>query len=115
MAPLPLEDLKARQKSGRLPRPGTQTEAVLAFLRTHEKEGWRAAELSDELGMDPQTLGSLLRRLRARGLVDQIEEHWFALDDREVARRQAILLTTRLANEKWGPENPAEWASLSQE
>lgn len=111
---MPLVDLKAKAPLLE-PRPGTATERVLAFLRAHPEEGWRASEVAHALHMSPPSVGTLLRRLRARGLVDQLKEHWFALDDQEVARRQAALVGNRGANEKWGPENPDDWVDTAQD
>jgi hypothetical protein len=65
--------------------------------------------------MDLHTLGSVLRRLRARALIDQIDAHWFALDDADIAKLHGMRLTTRLANEKWGPEDPADWPLIERE
>lgn len=114
MCPVPLKELKAKAPL-REPRPGTTTQQILVFLRDHREEGWRASELARELDLSPPNVGALLRRLRARGLVDQLKEHWFALEDQEVARRQAALAANRLANETWGPENPDDWAETPQD
>lgn len=115
MSPMPVEKLRGRVTGARLPRPGTNPERVLDFLRADEGQGWRAVELSATLEMDPNTIGSVLRRLRSRGLVDMIDEHWFALADDEIAKRHAMLITTRLANEKLGPEDPDDWPTIPQE
>jgi DNA-binding transcriptional ArsR family regulator len=114
MCPVPLKELRARPRA-KEPRPGTVATKILDFLRKHSEEGWRASELARELEMDPPSVGTILRRLRARGLVDQLKEHWFALEDQEVARRQAALVTNRLANEKWGPEEPDDWVDTPQD
>lgn len=112
---MPLRDLRKRPSEVRHPRPGSHLESALEFLRAHPKDGWRAVELSKRLDIDEHTLGAALRRLRQRGLVDKIDEHWFALPDNEVAKIVAMRLTTRLANEKLGPEDPADWPEVSQE
>lgn len=115
MSPMSLRNLRERQLEVRHPRPGTHLERALKFLRAHPKDGWRAVELSKRLDIDEHTLGAALRRLRQRGLVDKIDEHWFALPDNEVAKIVAMRMTTRLANEKWGTEDPADWPEVRQE
>jgi len=109
VSPIPVKELRQRGQAKGLPRPGTHPDLLLAFLRKNLKDAWRASELSKELGLDAYTIGSVLRRLQQRDLIDKLDEHWFALDDREVAKRQAARATNRLANEKWGPERAADW------
>lgn len=109
MSPIPLRELKARAGKAKGPREGTLGDRVLAKLRKGHDQAWRASELARALKADVHTVGSALRRLRQRGLVDKLDEHWFALDDRAIAQHQAMVLTTRLANDKWGPEDPRDW------
>lgn len=113
MSPVPLEELRKRRDNE--PRQGTHGDRVLAFLRKHENDGWRAVELSETLDIEQYTLGSVLRRLRKRGLVDVIKEHWFAMSDHDVAVFQSMVYGTRLANEEWGPEDPKDWPSIPQQ
>lgn len=105
------------KRSGKVrpPRPGSNPDRVLAFLHKHIDEAWRASELSANLDIEIHTLGSALRRLRLRGLIDVKDEHWYALEDDEMAKRQAYLLTTKLANEKWGPERREDWPIIERE
>ncbi|HWG92280.1 MAG TPA: helix-turn-helix domain-containing protein [Candidatus Thermoplasmatota archaeon] len=113
MSPIPLEDLKR----GRFPaaRPGSNPERVLAFLREHPTEAWRAVEIAAALDIEQHTLGAVLRRLAARGYVGKKEEYWFALDEEETATLQMALAVNRYANEKLGPEDPADWPSIDRE
>lgn len=110
MSPVPVKDLKAR--AARRPRPKTHGDRILDFLQKKPDLGWRAVEIARKLELDPYTVGSVLRRLRTHGYVDQIDEHWFALDDHEVAQIQGMRMTMRLADEKLGPEDPADWPLL---
>lgn len=112
MSPIPVEQLRFRGRHGKRPRPGTQADRILAFLREQPDQAWRAIEVARKLRWDVNSVGSVLRRLRVRGLIDELEEHWFALDDAEVAKRQAMLWTNRLADEKLGPERAEDWPLL---
>lgn len=108
MSPIPLRELRERAKK-KGPRPRTLADRLLAILQQDEEQAWRAVELARKCKADVHTVGSTLRRLRARGLIDQLDEHWFALDDAEVAKFQALLITTRLADERLGPERLEDW------
>jgi hypothetical protein len=114
MSPISVDELHRRNGKVRLPRPGTNPDRVLDFLRDHIDEAWRGSELSANLDIEIHTLGSVLRRLRARGLIDVKDEHWYALEDDEIAKLQGGILTTRLANEKLGPEDLDDWPSIPQ-
>lgn len=72
-------------------------------------------EIARELQVEQNTLGAALTRLRRRGLVDEIDGHWFALKDREAAKRQAAIFGNRAANAKWGREDPSDWPSTDRE
>lgn len=111
MSPIPLRELRARA-ARKGPRPGTLADRLLAVLRKDEAQAWRAVELARKCKADVHTVGTTLRRLRARGLVDQLDEHWFAIDDAEVAKFQAMLITTRLADERLGPERLEDWPAV---
>lgn len=108
---MPLGELKRRAGS-RHPRPRTLGDRLLEALQADRGQAWRAAELARKLRADLHSVGSALRRLRKNGHIDQLQQHWFALDDREVAQRQASLWTNRRANEKWGPERAEEWPAV---
>lgn len=108
MSPVPVKDLDRLAKAGH-PRPDSLPAKVLRALQADQEQAWRASELARKCRADIHAVGSALRRLRARGLVDRKHQHWFALDDAEVAEFQAMLITTRLANERLGPERLEDW------
>jgi hypothetical protein len=110
MSPMPLRDLRARAAKGPgQPREGTLAERLLRLLQEDREQAWRAVELARRTRADIHTVGTTLRRLRTRGLIDLLDEHWFALDDQEVAQRQAFAHANRAADERLGKEHFADW------
>lgn len=96
-------------------REGGDPHRVLELLRSTPDEAWRPVEISDELGIDQRTLSPTLTRLARRGLIASEKGHWYALDDAEVAKRQAMLLGNRMANERLGKEDPNDWPRIRRE
>lgn len=105
--PVPLRELRARTEEP--VREGSIASRVLGILRSTPDEAWRPTELAERLGVAQTTLSPQLSRLRARGLIENEKGHWYALDDREAAKRFAAASGNRRANDKWGPEDPALW------
>lgn len=114
MSPLPIEAVR-RGLVREEPREGTHPARVLAFLRARSDQAWRAHEIARALSMDPYTAGAALRRLLARGLIEKDGVFWFATTERDAAQLQAALAATHDLNERYGRENPADWAHVVHE
>lgn len=109
--PVPLKQLRG---SAGL-RSGADPQRVLELLRSTPDEAWRPVEISEKLGIDQRTLSPTLTRLARRGLIDSEMGHWYALDDAQVAKRQAMRLGNRMANERLGKEDPNDWPRIPRE
>ncbi|GEM_PF-5830423 len=105
--PVALKDLRRRKDDP--VRDGSVAARALALLRSRMGMAWRPVEIAEELDVDQRTLSPSLTRLRRRGLIEREKGHWYALEDREVAKRVASLVASSGAKEKWGPEDPAHW------
>lgn len=105
--PLPLANL-LQGATGAAGAP-TNTTRVRAFLASQPDQAWRAVEVSDALGIDIHTLGAVLRRLLARGLVSRQGAYWFAASERDGARLAALHAITHDLNQRLGLEDPADW------
>jgi DNA-binding transcriptional ArsR family regulator len=105
--PIALKDLRGRREEP--VRDGSVASRALALLRSRMGVAWRPVEIAEELDVDQRTVSPALTRLRRRGLIEREKGHWYALEDREVAKRAATLVANRGANAKWGKENPADW------
>lgn len=113
--PVPLDDLLHQPHGLRAPTPDSLPDLALKFLREHPKEAWRAMEIAAELGVEQTTLSPALTRLRRKGLVENKDSYWYALPDDEIAKRVGMMVTTRLANEKWGVEDPNDWPTVARD
>lgn len=111
--PVSLRELRKRPPEP--VRDGSIARAALDLLRSTPGQAWRPSEIADKLEVEPKTLSPQLSRLRQRGLIENEKGHWYALDDREVAKRIGMLATARLATEKLGPENPKAWFDTPQD
>lgn len=58
---------------------------VVRFLAAHDDRAYTRREIADAVSADPETVGTNLSRLKARGLVRHREPHWAFTDDRERA------------------------------
>lgn len=113
--PVSLDELLRLPQGLRAPVPDSLPDLALRFLREHPKEAWRAMEIAAALSVEQTTLSPALTRLRRKGLVENKDGYWYALSDKEVAKRVGMMMTTRLANEKWGAENPNDWPTVARD
>ena len=64
----------------------TTGERIVRFLITHDDQAFTRSEIADAIDADPETVGTNLTRLKARGLVRHREPYWAFTDDHEQAR-----------------------------
>lgn len=64
----------------------TTSERIVRFLVEHADQAYTRAEIADALDVNPETVGTNLTRLKARGLVRHREPYWAFTDDHERAR-----------------------------
>lgn len=108
--PTPLKELR---RGPSLRDDGTPIR-VLTLLRSTPDEAWRPVEISERLEIDQRTLSPTLTRLARKGLIKNEKGHWYALSDREVAKRQAMAMGNRMANERLGKEDPNDWPRIAR-
>lgn len=113
--PVSLDDLLHQPPGLRAPAPDSLPDLALKFLREHPKEAWRAMEIAAELDVEQTTLSPALTRLRRKGLIENKDGYWYALPDEEIAKRVGMMMTARLANEKWGAEDPNDWPTVARD
>lgn len=78
-------DIEQFEETANLGTP-TTSERIVRFLLTHEDRAYTRAEIADALDVNPETIGTNLTRLKARGLVRHREPYWAFTDDHEQAR-----------------------------
>jgi predicted nucleotidyltransferase len=62
------------------------SQRIVRFLLEHADQAYTRAEIADTLDANPETVGTNLTRLKARGLVRHREPYWAFTDDHEQAR-----------------------------
>jgi predicted nucleotidyltransferase len=62
------------------------SQRIVRFLLEHADQAYTRAEIADALDVNPETVGTNLTRLKARGLVRHREPYWAFTDDHEQAR-----------------------------
>ena len=68
--------------------PGDSTptsQRVVRFLAANDDRAFRRGEIAEAIDADPETVGTNLTRLKARGLVRHREPYWTFTDDRQRA------------------------------
>jgi predicted nucleotidyltransferase/DNA-binding transcriptional ArsR family regulator len=75
-----------RFESAAGPDEPTTSERIVQFLLEHEDRAFTRGEIADAIDVNPETVGTNLTRLKARGLVRHREPYWAFTDDHEQAR-----------------------------
>jgi predicted nucleotidyltransferase/DNA-binding transcriptional ArsR family regulator len=78
-------DIEQFEETPSLGEPMT-SERIVRFLLEHTDQAFTRSEIADVLGVNPETVGTNLTRLKARGLVRHREPYWAFTDDHEQAR-----------------------------
>lgn len=88
----------------------TNAERVLTFLSEHDDRAWKQSAIAERTGVKHGSIGSVLGRLRERGLVRHRGEYWAITDDRERLRDAVDLhRVATLLDERYGDERKSEW------
>ncbi len=95
--------------SGEFERPSA-SERIVAFLAEHDDRAWKASAIAKGADVNPDSVSTLLGRLRDRGIVRHKEPYWAITDDEErlVAASSLHAATERL-DEQYGTEELDEW------
>lgn len=111
--PIEADTLRATELTTLPVRPDTNEHALLAFLIEHRDLAFTPKELSEATDVTYGSIYPTLQRLEAKGLVENVDQYWMAVEDDRVAAQTASLLGWRaLADREDADEfsqNP-EWA-----
>lgn len=109
--PINIDEFESRDPDG----GPTNAERVLRFLASHRDSAYKAVELADETGINPNSIHPVLHRLEARGLVRHREPYW-AIGDLEAVRDARVFgSTAALLDDVLGPEDREEWLQAAAE
>ncbi|MFC4359172.1 MarR family transcriptional regulator [Halobium salinum] len=91
------------------------TERVVRFLAENDRRAWKATAIAEHADVDPDSVSTLLTRLRNRGLVRHKEPYWAITDDRDrVANAYRLHEATERYDERYGEEDSADWRPLDR-
>lgn len=94
-------------------RQETNAERIIRFLLRNHEQAYKAAEISEETGVHPNSIHPVLTRLDERGLVRHKEPYW-AIGDREAVRDAFVFhSTTQFLDEELGTESRQEWLTAA--
>ena len=92
------------------------TERIVRFLDANDDRAWKAATIAAELGLDADTVSSILSRLKERGLVRHKRPYWAITDDEERLRDAYTLHQHhKRADELYGEERLEEFTTEAEE
>ena len=86
------------------------SERILAFLADHDDRAWKASAVAEGADVNPDSVSTLLGRLRDKGLVRHKEPYWAITDDEErLAAASSLHAATERLDERYGEEDPDDW------
>lgn len=65
-------------------RPGTNKHRVLTFLAANDEQAFMRSEVAEGAGIDPDSTGPVLSRLRDEGFVEYRDGYWAIERDEEL-------------------------------
>ena len=90
-------------------------ETVLLFLVENDDKAFTAAEIADETGIARNSIGTVLSRLEDRDLVRHKGEYWALGDPDRIRSFGRYQRATQRLNDRYGEEDPDEWAEHAPE
>lgn len=100
-----------RFESGELPiRPGTNAHRVLTFLAANEEAAFTRSEVVEGAGIDPDSAGPVLVRLREDGLVEHDSPYWAVTRDERLGCLGDLLAEVDDLAERFEPADLPDWA-----
>jgi len=90
----------------------TDTEKIVEFLATHSEHAWKAKMIAERAEVNPDSVSTLLARLKERGLVRHKEPCWAITDDQDrLYDAYQLHTTTQRLDEQYGEEDADEWTT----
>ena len=94
----------------------TDTERIVAFLAENDEKAWKAKAIAERAGVNPDSVSTLLARLRERGLVRHKEPYWAITDDEQrLSNATSLHRDHERLDERFGEENVEEWTDSGDE
>lgn len=90
-------------------------EKVLQFLLSNDDKAFKAAEIADRTGINPNSIATVLGRLEDRDLVRHKAEYWAIGDPERIESFGQYRRVTKRMNERYGVEDPEAWREHAAE
>ena len=106
-------DIERFERDGDLGSEDTHATRILEFLAANDDKAFQRGEIAAAVGIDPDTVSSVLNRLKTRDLVRHKRPYW-ALGDRERLQEASATSESLAAlNDRLGTEDMSEWQAAS--
>lgn len=92
---------------GEQPRPGTNADRILSFLRSHPDQAFTQSEIAEATAVTAGSVGPTLVRLRERGRVDHRGTYWRVSDHDRGVEAAAGHASATLASHEGEGETPS--------
>ena len=87
----------------------TNAERVVRFLYRNDDKAFTPSEIADGTGVKKTSIGTVLRRLRERGLLEHKGDYWAIGDEQAVRDAFRFHRTMDALDERFGAEDLEEW------
>ena len=87
----------------------TNAERVVRFLYRNDDKAFTPSEIADGTGVKKTSIGTVLRRLRERGLLEHKGDYWAIGDEQAVRDAFRFHRTMDDLDERFGTEDLEEW------
>ena len=87
----------------------TNAERVVRFLYRNDDKAFTPSEIADGTGVKKTSIGTVLRRLRERGLLEHKGDYWAIGDEQAVRDAFRFHRTMDDLDERFGVEDLEEW------
>jgi len=111
--PISIDEFETASEEGLGIADGTNADRVLEFLADQPENAFTRKEIQEASEINPGSIGVVLTRLEAKGLVRHKGKYWAIAEDDRLAAYQSMLLGTRAANDRFGPEDMDEWTETA--
>ena len=93
----------------------TNAERVLQFLVRNRDQAYKATEVAEATGVNPNSVHPVLRRLADRDLVRHREPYWAAGDLESIRDASLLGSISAFLDDELGTESRAEWLEASRD
>lgn len=87
----------------------TNAERVVRFLYRNDDKAFTPSEIAEATGVKKTSIGTVLRRLRERDLLEHKGDYWAIGDERAVRDAFRFHRTMDALDERFGAEDLEEW------